>query len=64
MPPGGFGNAGFDMQGALAEDLGVNVEDFKTADATAWSTALAQAVADGRLTQAEADTIAAMMQNP
>lgn len=56
--PGGFRPGGIDNDEALAEALGISVEELQTAHETVKAMALEQAVADGKLTQEQADQIA------
>jgi hypothetical protein len=56
--PGGFRPGGPNSDEALAEALGVSVEDLQAAYETIRAAALEQAVADGKLTQEQADQIA------
>jgi len=58
MPPFALGKNA-DHEAMLAEALGITVEDLDAAKAEARAAALAQAVADGDLTQAEADLLTA-----
>lgn len=59
--PGGYGrgefNARGDNQEALAAALGITVEELQTAQTEAQTALIAQAVADGLLTQAQADEL-------
>ena len=58
--PGGFphGGPGPEADEALAEALGISVEDLQAARESVQAAALEQAVADGKLTQEQADQIA------
>lgn len=51
----GFQAAGIDMQALLAEALGITPEQLQAAQVTAQNTAIDRAVAEGTLTQAQAD---------
>jgi hypothetical protein len=55
----GKGVGGADMQALLAQELGISVDQLQAAEQAAETKALVQAVADGTLTQAQADMIAA-----
>ena len=56
--PGGFRPAGTNNDEALAEALGISVEELQAAHEAVKAAALEQAVADGKLTQEQADQIA------
>jgi hypothetical protein len=56
--PGGFRPAGMDNDDALAEALGISVEELQAAHEAVKAAALEQAVADGTLTQEQAGQIA------
>ncbi|MBW7885342.1 MAG: hypothetical protein H3C34_22465 [Caldilineaceae bacterium] len=51
--------ANIDMQSLLAEALGISVEELQAAHETAQSAMIAQAVADGKITQEQADLMEA-----
>lgn len=51
----GASNADIDMDALLADALGITTTELEAAQAKAFDAALADAVADGRLTQAQAD---------
>ena len=56
--PGGFRPAGTNNDEDLAEALGISVEELQAAHEAVKAAALEQAVADGKLTQEQADQIA------
>jgi lambda repressor-like predicted transcriptional regulator len=56
--PGGFRPGGFENNEALADALGISVEELQAAHEVVKAAALEQAVADGKLTQEQADQIA------
>jgi len=54
-----FGDTGIDPQALLADALGISVDKLQAAQATARDAEMAQAVKDGRITQAQADNMKA-----
>lgn len=55
-----FGNSAIDMEALLAAELGISVDDLQAAHETAQEARIAEAVANGDLTQEQADEMQAM----